>query len=300
MLDPRLRHVVAVARSGSFTSAAQSVGVTQSAVTKSIADLEQRIGFAIFYRTSRGTILTEKGRDFVERAEQLLDDARRLYNVSDIPVDIFSGVLRIGVCPGSLEWALIKPLGKLLAQHKSVRLDVISSSFESMIQRVRNGGVDVAVGYDAAFSEWGDLKREPLGELETPLFVRKGHPLLELDTITTADLAAYDFVNSSESRPYAEIVRNIYENQGVDWRKRLHLIDYFPTVRYIVATTDAIGFVSRGYAKSSRFRAQFTILEEPEPFPPLPLCAAVRARWEPKPAARAFIALLRENLAQTL
>jgi DNA-binding transcriptional LysR family regulator len=35
--------------------------VPQSAVTKSIADLKQRIGFPIFYRTSRGTILTEKG-----------------------------------------------------------------------------------------------------------------------------------------------------------------------------------------------------------------------------------------------
>jgi DNA-binding transcriptional LysR family regulator len=300
MLDPRLRHVVAVARSGSFTAAAHSVGVTQSAVTKSIADLEQRVGFLIFYRTSRGTILTERGRDFVDRAEQLLDDARHLFNMPDVPVDSFAGVLRIGVCPASLEWMLIKPVGALIAQHNSVRLEIISGSFENMIQRIRNGGVDVAVGYDAAFSEWSDLKREPVGELETPLFVRNGHPLLARKPLTNADLAPYEFVNSSESQPYGEIVRDIYERQGMDWQQRVHIVDYFPTVRHIVATTDAIGFVSRGYAATSRFKAQFSVLEELMPVPPLALCCAIRARWEPKPAIRAFIAALRDSLARTL
>lgn len=69
MLDTRLNHVVAVARAGSFTAAAGIAGVTQSAITRSVADLERQIGYSIFVRTSRGAILTEQGRDFAERAQ---------------------------------------------------------------------------------------------------------------------------------------------------------------------------------------------------------------------------------------
>lgn len=298
MLDPRLNHVVAVARSGSFTAGAKAVGVTQSAVTKSVADLELRIGFPIFHRTSRGAILTEQGRDFVERAEQLLDDARHLFRTTGAPADPFAGILRIGVCPASIEWALTRPLGRLLDEHRGIRLEVIGSTFEAMLQRIRNGGVDVVVGYDAAFAEWPDLKREQIGELDTPLFVRLGHPLLEKPSLTAADLAPYDFVNSSDSRPYGEAVRSLYQGQGIDWQKRLHVIDYFPTVRHIVATTDAIGFVARGYAATTRFQSQFALLEGVRPVPPLPLSCVVRSRWEPKPAARAFIARMRDQFAR--
>ena len=45
MLDPRLNHVVAAAQQGSFTAAARAVGVTQSAITKSIAELERQLGY---------------------------------------------------------------------------------------------------------------------------------------------------------------------------------------------------------------------------------------------------------------
>lgn len=297
ILDRRLRHVVAVARSGSFTSAARIAGVTQSAVTKNIADLEKSIGFAIFHRTSRGVVLTDRGRDFVERAERLLDDARQLLNLLDTPADIFAGYLRIGVCPASIEWLITRPLAQLLALHPSIRFEIIGSNVDSMIQRVRNGGVDVAVGYDAAFRDRADLKLEDIGELDTPLFVRNGHPLLQVAAPTIRDLAPFDFVSSSDSRPYGEAVRSIYESQGIEWQRRLHIIDYFPTVRHIVATSDAIGFVSRSYARSDRFKSQFSLLPGPMPVPPLGLSCVTRARWEPTPATRAFIALMREHLA---
>ena len=56
MLDRRLLYVVATAKYGSFTAAAEKVGVTQSAITKSIGDLERQIGYLLFNRTARGVI----------------------------------------------------------------------------------------------------------------------------------------------------------------------------------------------------------------------------------------------------
>ncbi len=106
MLDQRLNHVVAVARARSFSGAAGAVGVTQSAITKSIADLERQVGFPIFYRTSRGALLTEQGRDFVERAAKVAGDVGELLKGSIGKRDPYAEFLR-----------LADPLVALLTRH---------------------------------------------------------------------------------------------------------------------------------------------------------------------------------------
>ena len=295
MLDSRLHYLVAVARNGSFTAAANAVGVTQSAITKSIADLEREIGYSVFYRTSRGVILTEQGRDFVDRAARLLDDARDLLKGSAHRTDPFAGVLRIGVCPASLEWRLGEPLAALLRQHPAIRYDVSSSNFEAVVQQLRSGSIDVAMGFDAAFAEWSDVRREPMGTLETVLFTRKGHPLEGRSNLTLGDLADFDFVSPSDSRPYGEVIRNIYEASGTEWQGRVHQIDYFPLVRRIVAASDAIGVTATSFARTAAFDVRFVALPDIDIWTQAPLCCAVRARWEPKPAVRAFIAAMRRS-----
>ena len=297
MLDPRLNHLVAVARCGSFTAAAQSIGVTQSAVTKGVADLERQLGYAVFHRTARGALLTEKGSDFVERATRLLDDARELLEGSSSSSDPYAGTLRIGVCPASLEWRLISPLASLLSRHPSIRYEVTGSSFERMIQLLRNGAVDVAVGLDDAFSDWPDLRREPAPVLDTTLFVRRGHPALGSAPTSLAELAQYDFVSPSDSRPFGAIIRNLYESQGIEWRTRVHVIDYFPIVRRIVASSNAIGVAARSSAATPSFQRDFANLEGFGLFEPFNMCCAYRARWDAKPVVRAFISAVQADAA---
>jgi DNA-binding transcriptional LysR family regulator len=294
MLDPRLNHLVAVARLGSFTAAARSIGVSQSAVTKGVADLERQLGFAIFHRTARGVLLTERGRDFVERAARLLEDARDLLRGNASKDDRYAGVLRIGVCPAMLEWQLVNPIAQLVRRYPSTRFDITGSSFERMIQQLRNGAVDVGFGFDAAFREWPDIARQPIGELEVMLFVRKGHPLLAEPVITRDMLARYPFVSPSDSRPYGAVIREVYETKAVESRVYLHITDHFPLVRQIVASSDAVAVVAATHAHRAAFRRQFETLPL-ELFSSAPLCCAVRARWEPSPAARAFIAAMHES-----
>jgi DNA-binding transcriptional LysR family regulator len=289
MLDPRLNHLVAVARCGSFTAAAKSIGMTQSAVTKGVADMERQLGYAVFHRTARGALLTEKGSEFIERAARLLDDARELLDGASNSSDPYAGILRIGVCPASLEWRLIGPLANLLVRHPSIRFEVTGSSFERMVQLLRNGAVDVAFGLEEAFSDWPDLRREPAPELETTLFVRRGHPALDTAPITLAELSQYEFVSPSDSRPFGAIIRNLFESHGVEWRTRVHVIDYFPIVRRIVASSNAVGVVALTTAATPSFQRNFTVLEHLALFQPFKMCCALRARWEAKPAVRAFI-----------
>jgi DNA-binding transcriptional LysR family regulator len=293
MLDPRLNHVVAAAQQGSFTAAARAVGVTQSAITKSIAELERQLGYLIFHRTSRGALLTEEGRAFVDRARRLLEDAKELLREHTPHEDAFAGILRVGVCPASLEWQAVEPLTALLARHPKLRFDVSGASFERMAQQLRNGEVDVAIGFEDAFAERPDFQREPLTPAPTTMFVRKDHPILKTAPATAADVALYPFVAPTDSRPYGARIREIYESQGIDAQSRIHTVDFFPLVKRIVATSDAISVVATAYTHRPAFKRSFCVLDTgPQP-PVARLCVAIRARWAPKPAVRAFISACR-------
>ena len=297
MIDARLVHVVAVAREGSFTAAAQSVGVTQSAITKSIADLERRTGCMLFHRTARGAVPTEEGRDFVQRAARMLADAHELLDGPYGGKDPYAGLLSVVICPASLEWLTVEPLAALLLRYPSVHVDVMGATFERAVQLLRSGSVDVAVGYDAAFGDWPDVARVDLTTLPAQLFVRKQHPLLGCAEVTERDIANYDFVSPSESRPYGSIFRNIYQHRGVDWQTRIHTVDYFPLACRIVAQSDAIGVVAASYSSTRRFQEKFEVLASFDQQDEALLCCATRTRWKPKPAVQAFIELMQSGLA---
>lgn len=296
MIDRRLLYVVSTARYGSFTAAAEHVGVTQSAITKSVADLERQLGYALFNRTARGVLLTEEGRTFVERAARLLDEAQDLMRGAIAGSDPYAGILRIGVCPASLEWLLANPLTTLISRHPSIRLEIVGGSFDKVVQQLRSGAIDVAIGYEAAFEQQPDFRREPLPPMVTTFFVRKGHPILECEEVTAADVAKYDLISPSGSSPYDFVWRQLYEDAGVASHERLHIIDYFPIVTRLVRKTDAISIVSIHYTETSVFKKHFETVSFLDSIPWSNLCAATRLRWSPRPAVRAFIKACRETI----
>ena len=296
MIDRRLIYVVSTARYGSFTAAADRVGVTQSAITKSVADLERELGHAIFNRTARGVILTEEGRIFAERAARLLEEAQDLMQGATTGSDPYAGVLKIGVCPASLEWLLVEPLSLLVARHPNIRLHISGGTYDRIVQQLRVGAIDVALGYDAAFREQPDFRRDQMAPLQTAFFVRKGHPLLDCNEATKADLAKYDLIAPSGWSPYNSVWREIYEESVTDAQDRPHVVDYFPIVAKLVRNSDAISLASIHYTRTSVFKRHFECVHVRNLLPPSALSCATRLRWTPRPPVRAFIKACRERL----
>lgn len=296
MIDRRLLYVVSTARYGSFTAAANRVGVTQSAITKSIADLERQLGYLIFNRTARGVLLTDEGRNFVDRASHLLEETQDLFRGKSSNSDPYNCVLRIGVCPASLEPLLEEPLSTLIARHPDIRLHIVSGSYDMIVQQLRAGAIDVALGYEMAFDEQPDFAREKMAPLETQLFVRHGHPLLECEEITKTEVSKFELILPSIPFFYNFIWQAVYEEGGFDIHDKIHIIDYFPIVARLVRNTDFISVTSINYAGTRAFRQHFTAIPFPVMLQATPLCCATRLRWSPRPAVRSFIKACREQL----
>jgi DNA-binding transcriptional LysR family regulator len=91
----RMRMIVEVARAEAITTAAASLGLTQSAVSRGVAEVEDALGARIFERLPRGIRLTEGGRRFVARARRVLADVDDLVTELRDDRGRVSGRLRI-------------------------------------------------------------------------------------------------------------------------------------------------------------------------------------------------------------
>ena len=139
---------ISVYEAQSFTMAASRLGLTAQATSQLVSELESILGFRLFDRTTRKVALSSAGRDFLASASTLLRHVRAADSAADDVRNRATGVVRIGAplvlasCALPLairQYQLIKP--KVVVRVRDVPVD-------SLINRVSDGDVDLAVGPD--------------------------------------------------------------------------------------------------------------------------------------------------------
>lgn len=289
----KLKHVIAVDRHGSISAAARVLNLTQSTVSRSLADIERDAGYAIFDRRARDVVATERGRAFLTRAARIISDLEQLSEDSRLNRLEEETLIRVGVCPASMQGLVNKAIKQLVLRRPELRIHLEASSVGGGVRALRRGDIDVLVGPDNAMQGESDLTVEQLGELKTHLFVRKAHPLAGKPKVKNEEIAAFPVVAPDSMSWHTDQMRTLFATLGGDAARRMHVIEYFPLISDIVAASDAIGVVSDEYSNSKTFAQRFSLLKI-DFFDRLTVGFAVRKRWLPTAAMRAFQATLRE------
>lgn len=157
-----LRTLLAIAQHGSFVQAAQSVHLTQSAVSLHIKSLEEEFNTSLFDRSRRLPVLTDAGHVAVERAREII----ALYDsiASEIGGDNeLRGRLKLGVIPTALTSILPQALAALGVEHPHVRITVASGMSAELATRLEAGDIDVAITTEP-------VKPHPYGLVSTTLY----------------------------------------------------------------------------------------------------------------------------------
>jgi len=191
----QLRYVVAIAETGSFTRAAERCLVVQSALSHQVARLERELGARLFERTSRQVRLTAAGAAFLPAARQCLQAAQRAADEVAAAVGEVRGRLRIAVIPVVTAVDVPVALQRFRRRYPQVRVGLEVGISEDLIERVRQGQLDVAfVGLpltsEPAGVEARKLKRENLVAV-----VPTAHPLARARRVDLRRLAAETFVD---------------------------------------------------------------------------------------------------------
>ncbi len=280
----KLRYVVAVDREGSISGAARVLHITQSAVTKAVADVEADLALSLFDRRARGVVATAEGRDFIDRAARILSDMDQLVDDARTGRDSRDRVLRIGIAPPSLEGLMNRTIRHLVLHHETVRVHLRGTPFEAGMQLLRQGDLDTLIGPSRPLSAQTGFLSEALPPLRACIFARKGHPLSGRK-LQGRDIAAYPIITPDLSGPHVEPILDILNNLDGEPLRSLHVIENFPMASGIVERSDAVGTVAITYVQSQAFKSRFDVLNF-DMGAPVPMALIYRAEMQPSKAMK--------------
>lgn len=150
---------ITVLKTGSFTAAAAKFGITKSAVAKSVAQLEGRLGVKLLHRTTRRLSLTPEGAAYLEQAEAALDQLRSAEDAARSKASTVRGVLRVDM-PVAFGRRIAMPiLLDILRAHPDLRL---AASFSDRIIDPLEEGVDLCLRF-GELPDRTDIAARPLG-----------------------------------------------------------------------------------------------------------------------------------------
>src|SRR3954452_7498039 len=149
MLDvKRLKVLREVARTGSFSAAAEELGYTQPAISQQISALEREAGTRLLQRGSRGVTLTDAGRSLVDHSDAILARLAAAEEELEALAGLRGGRLRLASFPTA--GAALVPLAiKLFSdRHPGVELSLIEAEPENALPRLKAGELDVALTFE--------------------------------------------------------------------------------------------------------------------------------------------------------
>jgi len=181
-----LRYFLAVSEAGSFSRAADRLGVSQPNISQQMRDLEAVLRVELFQRRGKRILLTSAGTTFQQHARAILRQIESfLEELSRAPGEM-RGALHLGVVP-ILNVPLIPKLVGLFANtHAGVSLTVEEISSTEIETAIEEGRMDVGLGFLTRHSP--NLHYELLGHDEFALIVHRSHPWAKRRMISVSDL----------------------------------------------------------------------------------------------------------------
>jgi len=212
-----LKTFLAIAETGSFAAAAQSVRRTQSAVTAQIKALEDELGQPLFDRSTRPPVLNDLGRAFVPKAREVVAAYERLMTERGGPASV-EGELKLGVVPSVITGLMPRALAALRVAYPRLHVELSSGLSEDLVNRVRQGRLDAAVVSELTERTrglvWQPFVREPL-----VLIAPADAPGLDARAL----IASYPFIRYSRAAWVGELIERLLRRERLKVNETMSL-----------------------------------------------------------------------------
>ncbi len=157
--------VIAVVDYGSFTAAADILGISQPSLSRRIQSLEQSLGVPMFRAVGRNMQLTDAGRSIVPAGRRILDDLSSINALGATTRQLKTGSLRVAGLPSLIGSVLPEFIGPFHQAHPEIHLEILSvEDHEHLVEAVRLGRADLALG--VSHSVPADLQTQLVQEQE--------------------------------------------------------------------------------------------------------------------------------------
>ena len=159
---PQLSYLVAVADHETFAEAAASLGVTTSALSQGLAELERRLGLDLFERVGRRQVLRDDAAEVLAHARRVVTDTRDLARLLDDVRAGRAGRLRVGMIDAAAVTHFPARLRAFRTEAPAVELRLVVAPSGALVEQVRRGELDLAVVVEPATDAADEFDIEPL------------------------------------------------------------------------------------------------------------------------------------------
>jgi len=210
-----LEYFLEICRCGSLAQAANQLGITQPALSKSLRRLEQSAGAQLLDRTPRGIVPTQMGEYLMERASIILSELETTRNTLREMSGVQSGLVSVGVAP-TLTHRFIPHLTQIaLRQRPGLRFRIGEGLFQNLLPQLQLGEFDFIISSPPASPALGaDFACTPLGQNLFVACVGAQHPLAARGDIPDDALDEYPWVLVSPRGVLRSVLNTLFSERG--------------------------------------------------------------------------------------
>lgn len=258
----RLRHLhtfVAVAQQGTLGRAAETLNLSQPALSKTLNELEQLTGTRLFERGRLGAQLTLVGEQFLTHAVKVLDALNSAGQALSRKEGLNNDIVRIGALPTAALGILPTVIGQFHKQQKDITLQVATMNNTMLLAGLKSGEIDIGIGRMSDPELMSGLHYELLFLESLKLVVRPGHPLLQ-ETVTLSRVMEWPVVVSPKGTVPRQNAEALLQSQGCKMPAGCIETLSASLSRQLTVDFDYVWFVPSGAVKDDLRRGVLTAL----------------------------------------
>lgn len=296
MESRQVRHFLAAYDAGTFVAAAEQLGLSQQAVSKSILRLEAQLGVRLFERDGRRVRPTAYAELFLPHARTIAAETDRFRADLGDMLGGRHGRLRIGVGPSAAADVVASAVKMITTERPNVRLSVLAGIYEMMVADLLLGKLDVVVAVRQVDRNDPLIREEPLGDIRYVVLAGANHPLAGRGRLTLADLKGARWLAGANIGAVEQAIEASFRAAGLPRpRPEIETTSVIFTLAMLDAGLHLAILPEMLVARDLEMRRLVRIDIDAEPWT-RPLIVATRVRAPKPPIVDAFMASLVEAM----
>ena len=216
----QLRILKAIAAEGSFKRAADTLYVSQPAVSLQVQNLEKQLSVPLFDRGGRKAQLTEAGYLLLNYGEKIITLCQETCRAIEDLQNLQGGTLIVGASQTTGTYLLPRMIGLFRQKYPDVAVQLQVHSTRRTSWGVSNGQVDLAIIGGEVPSDLQDtLQIIPYAEDELALILPTFHPLAKVETIQKDDLYKLKFISLDSQSTIRKVIDKVLSQGGIDTKR---------------------------------------------------------------------------------
>ncbi|WP_370208374.1 LysR substrate-binding domain-containing protein [Pararhodobacter marinus] len=256
-----LRHFQEIARHKSLTRAAEALNTVQPSLSRSLAELEAELGTTLFLRSPQGMVLTAEGTEFLHTIAgplaQIGDGIARLRGAPE------RAVVRISLAPAITRILAVAALGEFYKLFPDTRVVIEARMYTEAIHRLRDGGVDFAVGRLLDPSMLSGLSFQQLFSEPIIFVARKDHPLAGKRNVTLDEINQFRIIGPEHNAIIWDEINKFLMMNGRRGFDRLIESSSYEFSRTFLRHSDSIACLSRSIVRPELESGDFVAIDTP-------------------------------------